>query len=67
MLTSLETTKLVAFDITNVLGMSEALRVPLANGIAGLVSSLLSQSVFVPIDVVRILASRIAICIHVYI
>ncbi|MCO5577188.1 hypothetical protein L7F22_031012 [Adiantum nelumboides] len=51
-LTSLETTKLAALNITEKLDISEATRAALANGIAGLVSSLLSQAVFVPIDVV---------------
>ena len=61
MLTSLETTKLAASDFTKNLGMSEAVRVPLANGIAGLVSSLLSQSVFVPIDVVCIISLSLSL------
>ncbi|KAI5073261.1 hypothetical protein GOP47_0011274 [Adiantum capillus-veneris] len=52
LLTSLETTKLAALNMTEKLKISEATRAALANGIAGLVSSLLSQAIFVPIDVV---------------
>ncbi|KAH7433634.1 hypothetical protein KP509_07G078500 [Ceratopteris richardii] len=51
-LTSLETTKLAALNITANFNLSEPTKAAVANGIAGLVSSLLSQGIFVPIDVV---------------
>eukprot|EP00250_Pteridium_aquilinum_P006456 c16379_g1_i1 orf=111-1076(+) len=52
LLTSLETTKMVALKLTDKFTISEPTKAALANGIAGLVSSLLSQAVFVPVDVV---------------
>lgn len=52
LLTSLETTKLAASNLVDKLNVSEATKAALANGTAGLISSLLSQAVFVPIDVV---------------
>lgn len=51
-LTTLETTKIGALTITEKLNLSEATRVALANGVAGMVSSIVAQSVFVPLDVV---------------
>jgi solute carrier family 25, member 44 len=54
-LTSLEVSKEMAFKYTQHFDMSEAARVAVANGVAGLVSSIFSSSYFVPLDVVRIL------------
>ncbi|CAI0454516.1 unnamed protein product [Linum tenue] len=51
-LTALETTKVAAFKMIEPLNLSEAPQAAVANGIAGMTSSLFSQSVFVPIDVV---------------
>lgn len=51
-LSTLETTKIGALTITEKLNLSEATRVALANGVAGMVSSIVAQSVFVPLDVV---------------
>eukprot|EP00249_Psilotum_nudum_P012552 c23849_g1_i1 orf=317-1294(+) len=51
-LTALETTKVSVFKSTENLNMSEATRAAVANGTAGLTSSVISQAVFVPLDVV---------------
>lgn len=51
-MTALETTKASTLKVTEKLDVSEATAAAMANGLAGLCSSLASQSVFVPIDVV---------------
>ena len=51
-MTTLETTKASTLKLTEKLNVSEATAAALANGLGGLCSSLASQSVFVPIDVV---------------
>lgn len=51
-LTGLETTKAAALKLTENLDVSAPTQAAMANGIAGLFSSLLSQAVFVPVDVV---------------
>jgi len=51
-LTTLETTKIGALRITEKLNLSEPTQVAIANGVAGMMSSLAAQSVFVPLDVV---------------
>ncbi|KAK6255883.1 hypothetical protein QUC31_017575 [Theobroma cacao] len=67
-LTALETTKVTAFRMIEPFKLSEPTQAAIANGIAGMTASLLSQAVFVPIDVVsssdsymRILLSTILI------
>jgi solute carrier family 25 protein 44 len=52
LLTTLETTKLAVSKLTDKLEISEPAKAAISNGVAGLVSSLLSQAVFVPLDVV---------------
>jgi solute carrier family 25 protein 44 len=49
----LETTKVYAFKMLEPFGLSGTTQAALANGLAGMTSSLFAQSVFVPIDVVR--------------
>ena len=51
-LTALETTKAAAFRMLEPFRLSETTQAALANGVAGMTSSLLAQTVFVPIDVV---------------
>ncbi|XP_016182372.1 solute carrier family 25 member 44-like [Arachis ipaensis] len=51
-LTTLETTKVAAFKMLEPLTLSETTQAAIANGVAGMTSSLLSQAVFVPIDVI---------------
>ncbi|XP_027358083.1 solute carrier family 25 member 44-like [Abrus precatorius] len=51
-LTALETTKVASFRMLEPFRLSETTQAAISNGIAGMVSSLLSQAVFVPIDVV---------------
>ncbi|KAE9590314.1 putative mitochondrial carrier protein [Lupinus albus] len=51
-LTALETTKVAAFRMLEPFKLSETSQAALANGVAGMTSSLFAQSVFVPIDVV---------------
>ncbi|XP_073057442.1 uncharacterized protein [Primulina eburnea] len=51
-LTALETTKLSAFEMVEPFKLSEPVQAAIANGIAGMMASLCSQAVFVPIDVV---------------
>ncbi|KAF6140098.1 hypothetical protein GIB67_001839 [Kingdonia uniflora] len=51
-LTSLETTKVAAFRMIENFNFSEPAQAAIANGLAGMTSSLISQAVFVPIDVV---------------
>ncbi|KAF5180875.1 Mitochondrial substrate carrier family protein j [Thalictrum thalictroides] len=51
-LTSLETTKVATFKMIEPFKLSEPTKAAIANGIAGMTSSLFSQAVFVPIDVV---------------
>jgi len=51
-LTALETTKVAAFKMVEPFKLSEPTEAATANGIAGMIASLFSQSVFVPIDVV---------------
>ncbi|GAU14008.1 hypothetical protein TSUD_168340 [Trifolium subterraneum] len=48
----LETTKVYAFKMLEPFGLSGTTQAALANGFAGMTSSLFAQSVFVPIDVV---------------
>lgn len=52
-LTALETTKVASFKMLEPFKLSETTKAAIANGIAGMSSSILSQAVFVPIDVVR--------------
>ncbi|XP_073154681.1 uncharacterized protein [Henckelia pumila] len=51
-LTALETTKMSAFKMVEPFKLSEPVQAAIANGIAGMMASLCSQAVFVPIDVV---------------
>lgn len=51
-LTALETTKVASFKMLEPFRLSETSQAAIANGIAGMVSSLLAQAVFVPVDVV---------------
>ena len=51
-LTSLEMSKDVMMKYTEGLDMPEATRVGIANGVAGLMSNLVSSAYFVPLDVV---------------
>ncbi|XP_077215384.1 uncharacterized protein LOC143849952 [Tasmannia lanceolata] len=51
-LTSLETTKVATFRMIEQFNFSEPTQAAIANGIAGMTSSLLAQAVFVPLDVV---------------
>ncbi|KAI4352401.1 hypothetical protein L6164_006658 [Bauhinia variegata] len=51
-LTFLETTKVSAFRLLEPFRLSETTQAAIANGVAGMTSSLLAQSVFVPMDVV---------------
>uniref|UniRef100_A0A7N0UN42 Mitochondrial carrier protein n=1 Tax=Kalanchoe fedtschenkoi TaxID=63787 RepID=A0A7N0UN42_KALFE len=51
-LTALETTKIAAFKAVEPLSLSEPAKAAVANGVAGMTSSLFAQAVFVPIDVV---------------
>lgn len=51
-LTTLETTKIGALRITEKLNLPEPTQAAIANGVAGMISSLAAQSVFVPLDVV---------------
>ncbi|KAJ1382352.1 Mitochondrial carrier protein [Sesbania bispinosa] len=51
-LTALETTKVASFRMLEPFKLSETTQAAIANGIAGMASSLLSQAVFVPIDVI---------------
>uniref|UniRef100_A0A1D1XHY9 Solute carrier family 25 member 44 n=1 Tax=Anthurium amnicola TaxID=1678845 RepID=A0A1D1XHY9_9ARAE len=51
-LTSLETTKVASFRLIEPLKLSEPIQAAIANGAAGMTASLLSQAVFVPIDVI---------------
>ena len=55
-LTALETTKVAAFRMVEPLKLSEPSQAGIANGIAGMMGSLCAQAVYVPIDVVCILA-----------
>lgn len=55
-LTALETTKVAAFRMVEPLNLSEQSQAAIANGIAGMMGSFCAQAVFVPIDVVCILA-----------
>ncbi|KAL5725804.1 hypothetical protein ACHQM5_008905 [Ranunculus cassubicifolius] len=51
-LTSLETTKVATFKMIEPFKLSEPTKAAIANGLAGMTSSLFAQAVFVPIDVV---------------
>nr|GMC97197.1 solute carrier family 25 member 44 [Ipomoea batatas] len=51
-LTALETTKVAALKMVEPFKLSEPAQAAIANGAGGLVASLCSQSVFVPVDVV---------------
>ncbi|CAK9158083.1 unnamed protein product [Ilex paraguariensis] len=51
-LTALETTKVAAFRMVEPYTLSEPTKAAIANGIGGMIASLFSQAVFVPIDVV---------------
>ncbi|KAI4346710.1 hypothetical protein L6164_007583 [Bauhinia variegata] len=51
-LTFLETTKVSAFRLLEPFRLSETTQAAIANGVAGMASSLFAQAVFVPIDVV---------------
>ncbi|OIT22802.1 PREDICTED: solute carrier family 25 member 44 isoform X1 [Nicotiana attenuata] len=51
-LTALETTKVAAFKMVEPFKLSEPVQAAIANGVAGMLASLCSQSVFVPIDIV---------------
>lgn len=55
-LTSLEVSKDMTLKYMQELSMPEATRVGIANGLAGLVSNLVSCVYFVPLDVVRYLS-----------
>ncbi|KAL0424514.1 UNVERIFIED_CONTAM: Solute carrier family 25 member 44 [Sesamum radiatum] len=51
-LTALETTKAAAFKMVEPFKLSEPTQAAIANGVAGMMASLCSQAVFVPVDVV---------------
>lgn len=51
-LTALETTKVATFKMVEPFKMSDPSKAAIANGIAGMLASLCSQAIFVPIDVV---------------
>ncbi|CAA3012346.1 solute carrier family 25 member 44 [Olea europaea subsp. europaea] len=51
-LTALETTKVASFKMMEPFKLSEPTQAAIANGMAGMLGSLCSQAVFVPIDVV---------------
>ncbi|KAL8528493.1 hypothetical protein ACS0TY_006063 [Phlomoides rotata] len=51
-LTALETTKVSAFKVVEPFKLSEPTQAAIANGVAGMMASLCSQAVFVPVDVV---------------
>lgn len=51
-LTALETTKVAAFRMVEPFKLSEPTEAAIANGVAGMIASVFSQAVFVPIDVV---------------
>eukprot|EP00252_Welwitschia_mirabilis_P004628 TRINITY_DN14934_c1_g1_i1.p1 TRINITY_DN14934_c1_g1~~TRINITY_DN14934_c1_g1_i1.p1 ORF type:complete len:321 (+),score=59.63 TRINITY_DN14934_c1_g1_i1:408-1370(+) len=51
-LTALETTKAISLKIMEKTSLPEATQVALANGFAGMISSIAAQSVFVPLDVI---------------
>eukprot|EP00268_Persea_americana_P063176 TRINITY_DN8165_c0_g1_i7.p1 TRINITY_DN8165_c0_g1~~TRINITY_DN8165_c0_g1_i7.p1 ORF type:complete len:300 (+),score=31.82 TRINITY_DN8165_c0_g1_i7:413-1312(+) len=51
-MTSLETTKVAAFKMIEPFNFSEPTQAAIANGVAGMTSSLLSQAIFVPLDVI---------------
>ncbi|KAK4426259.1 Solute carrier family 25 member 44 [Sesamum alatum] len=51
-LTALETTKVAAFKMVEPFKLSEPPQAAIANGVAGMMASLCSQAVFVPVDVV---------------
>ncbi|KAL6551622.1 hypothetical protein OROGR_007776 [Orobanche gracilis] len=51
-LTALETTKVTAFKLVEPFRLSEPTQAAVANGVAGMMASLCSQAVFVPVDVV---------------
>ncbi|XP_059449047.1 uncharacterized protein LOC132180293 [Corylus avellana] len=51
-LTALETTKVAAFKMVEPFKLSEPTEAAIANGVAGMIASVFSQAVFVPIDVI---------------
>lgn len=51
-LTSLEITKAASLNLTEKLDISEPAQAAIANGTAGLFSSVISQAIFVPVDVI---------------
>ncbi|RWR72861.1 Mitochondrial carrier protein [Cinnamomum micranthum f. kanehirae] len=51
-MTSLETTKVAAFKAIEPFNFSEPTQAAIANGVAGMISSLFSQAIFVPLDVI---------------
>lgn len=51
-LTLLETTKIASFKMLEPLHFSEPTQAAIANGLGGMVASVCSQAVFVPVDVV---------------
>ncbi|KAL6507380.1 hypothetical protein OROGR_023575 [Orobanche gracilis] len=51
-LTTLETTKVAAYKMIEPFKLSEPTQAAIANGVAGMMASLCTQSVFVPVDVV---------------
>lgn len=51
-LTALETTKVAALKMVEPFKLSEPTEAAIANGLGGMMASLFSQAVFVPIDVV---------------
>lgn len=59
-MTSLETTKVAAFKAIEPFNFSEPTQAAIANGVAGMTSSLLSQAIFVPLDVV----CNYLLCMH---
>ncbi|XP_076930506.1 uncharacterized protein LOC143595355 [Bidens hawaiensis] len=52
LLTALETTKAAVFKIVEPFNLTDPAKAAIANGVAGLTSSLFAQVVFVPIDVI---------------
>ena len=62
-LTSLEISKEMTFKYCEHFDMSEASRIAVANGVAGLMSSICSCSYFVPLDVVSFLSHYLHIVI----
>ncbi|PIN06355.1 hypothetical protein CDL12_21077 [Handroanthus impetiginosus] len=58
-LTALETTKVATLKLVQPFKLSEPTEAAIANGVAGMMASLCSQAIFVPVDVSKINGARI--------